>query len=138
MIAFLKSNAYNNKACHIWFHRLPRQFLPRDHGGFGHKNQKMSDYLGIAQKVRHFLILVPKTAIVSWQKWSNISMELAAPNVVLLLSADPTLFAKTALQQLHSNSFYLVEKFPLWRISVLADIRPMGYKLSCCGSIWSR
>ena len=34
----LKSNVYNNKACRIWFHRLPRQFLPRDHGGFGHKN----------------------------------------------------------------------------------------------------
>ena len=30
-----------------------------------------------------------------------------------------------------SNSFYLVKKFPLWRISILADIRPMGYKLSC-------
>ena len=34
----LKPNAYNNKARHIWFHRLPRQFLPRDHGSFGHKN----------------------------------------------------------------------------------------------------
>ena len=42
--------------------------MPRDHGGFGHKNQKMSDFLGIAQKVRHFLILVPKTAIVSWHQ----------------------------------------------------------------------
>ena len=28
--------------------------MPRDYGGFGHKNQKMSDILGIAQKVRHF------------------------------------------------------------------------------------
>ena len=28
-----------------------------------HKNQKMSDFLGIAQKVRHFIILVPKTAM---------------------------------------------------------------------------
>ena len=37
-LQFLKSNAYNNKASRIWFHRLPRQFLPRDHGGFGHKN----------------------------------------------------------------------------------------------------
>ena len=24
------------------------------------------------------------------------------------------------------------------RISILADIIPMGYKLSCCGSLWSR
>ena len=82
----LKPNARNNKARRIKFHRYVRQFLPRDHGGFGHKNQKMSDFLGIAQKVRYFLILVPKTAIVSWQKWSNISMELAPPNVVLLLT----------------------------------------------------
>ena len=44
-------NACNNKACRIKFHRYVRQFLPRDHGGFGHKNQKMSDFLGIAQKV---------------------------------------------------------------------------------------
>ena len=29
---------YNNEARRIWFHRLPRQFLPREHGGFGHKN----------------------------------------------------------------------------------------------------
>jgi hypothetical protein len=58
--------------------------LPRDHGGFGHKNQKMSDFLGIAQKVRHFLILVPKTAMISWQKLANISMELAALNVVVI------------------------------------------------------
>ena len=36
--ALLKSNAYKSKASHIWFHRLPRQFLPRDHGGSGHKN----------------------------------------------------------------------------------------------------
>ena len=82
----LKPNACNNKARRIKFHRYVCQFLPRDHGGFGHKNQKMSDFLGIAQKVRHFLILVPKTAIVSWQKLSNISMELAAPNMVLLLT----------------------------------------------------
>ena len=80
----LKPNACNNKARRIKFHQYVRQFLPRDHGGFGHKNQKMSDFLGIAQKVRHFLILVPKTAMISWQKLANISMELAAPNVVLL------------------------------------------------------
>ena len=49
-------------------------FLPRDHGGFGHKNQKMSDFLGIA----HFLILVPKTAMISLQKLLNISMEREA------------------------------------------------------------
>ena len=24
---------------------------------------------------------------------------------------------------------------PPWRISILADFRPMGYKLSCCGSL---
>ena len=24
------------------------------------------------------------------------------------------------------------------RISILADFRPMGYKLSCSGSLWSR
>ena len=80
----LKPNACNNKARRIKFHRYVRQFLPRDHGGFGHKNQKMSDFLGIAQKVRHFLILVPKTAMISWQKLANISMELAAPNVVVI------------------------------------------------------
>ena len=45
---------------------------------------------------------------------------------------------KTSLQNLHSNSFYLVKKFPPWGISILADFRPMGYKLLCCGSIWSR
>ena len=59
----LKPNASNNKARRIKFHRYVLQFLPRDHGGFGHKNQKMSDFLGIAQKVRHFIILVPKTAM---------------------------------------------------------------------------
>jgi hypothetical protein len=58
---------YNNKARPIWFHQLSRQFLQRDHGG-----------LGIAQKVRHFLILVPKTAMISWQKLSGKLME---PNV---------------------------------------------------------
>ena len=47
----LKPNAYNNKARLIWFHRLPRQ-----------------KSLGIAQKVRHFLILVPKTAMIYWLK----------------------------------------------------------------------
>ena len=61
----LKPLAGNNKARRSKFHRYVGQFLPRDHGGFGHKNQKMSDILGIAQNVRHFLILVPKTAIVS-------------------------------------------------------------------------
>ena len=25
----------------------------------------------------------------------------------------------------------------MWGISILADFRPMGYKLSCCGSLWS-
>ena len=56
----LKPLAGNNKARRSKFHWYVGQFLPRDHGGFGHKNQKMSDILGIAQKVRHFLILVPK------------------------------------------------------------------------------
>ena len=32
---------------------------------------------------------------------------------------------KTPLQELHSNSFYLVKKFPPWGILILADIRPM-------------
>ena len=45
---------------------------------------------------------------------------------------------KTALHQLHSDSFYLVKKLLMCRIVILADIRPMGYKLLCCGSIWSR
>ena len=31
----------------------------------------------------------------------------------------------------------LGKKLPMWRISILADIRPIGYKLSCCGSLWS-
>ena len=82
----LKPLAGNNKARRSKFHRYVGPFLPRDHGGFWHKNQKMSDFLGIAQKVRYFIILVPKTAIVSWQKLSNISTEQAAPNVVLLLT----------------------------------------------------
>ena len=34
------------------------------------------DFLGIAQKVRHFLILVPKTAMISWQKLSGKSIFL--------------------------------------------------------------
>ena len=25
----------------------------------------------------------------------------------------------------------------MWVILIPADFRPMGYKLSCCGSIWS-
>ena len=25
----------------------------------------------------------------------------------------------------------------MWGISILADIRPMGCKLSCCGNLWS-
>ena len=49
MRSSLNHNACNNKARHIKFHRYVPQFLPRDHGGFGHKNQKMSDFLGIAQ-----------------------------------------------------------------------------------------
>ena len=32
----------------------------------------------------------------------------------------------------------LRKKFPMCRILILADIRPMGYRLSCCGSLWSR
>ena len=79
----LKPNASNNKAHRIKIHRCVCQFLPRDHGGFGHKNQKMSGFLGIAQKVRHFLILVPKTAMISGQKLSNISMELNAASFVV-------------------------------------------------------
>ena len=34
----LQSNAGNNKARRVKFHRHVRQFLPRDHGGFGQKN----------------------------------------------------------------------------------------------------
>ena len=34
----LKPNASNNKARRIKFHWYVLQFLPRDHGGFGHKN----------------------------------------------------------------------------------------------------
>ena len=26
----------------------------------------------------------------------------------------------------------------MWGISILADFRPMGYKHSCCDSLWSR
>ena len=52
--SLLKPNACNNKARCIKFHQYVRQFLPRDHGGFGHKNQKMSDFLGIAQKSQTF------------------------------------------------------------------------------------
>ena len=26
----------------------------------------------------------------------------------------------------------------MWGISILADFRPMGYKLLCCGSLWFR
>ena len=48
----LKPMAGNNKARCSNFHRYVGQFLPRDHGGFGDKNQKKSDILGIAQKVR--------------------------------------------------------------------------------------
>ena len=66
------------------FHRYVGQFLPRYHGGFGHKNQKMSDFLGIAQKVRHFLILVPKTTMISWQKLSGKSMEPNAASFVVI------------------------------------------------------
>ena len=72
----LKPNTCNNKARHIKFHQYVCQFLPRDNGGFEDKNQKMSDFLGIAQKVRHFLILVPKTAMISWQKLANIASEM--------------------------------------------------------------
>ena len=79
----LKPNACNNKARRIKLHQYVRQFLPRDHGGFRHKNQKMSDFVGIAQKVRHFLILVPKTAMISWQKLANTSMELNAVSFVV-------------------------------------------------------
>ena len=43
-----------------------------------------------------------------------------------------------ALHWVHSNSFYLVKKFPPCRILILTDIRPMGYKLSCCDSLCSR
>ena len=50
----------------------------------GTRIRKCLDFLGIAQKVRHFQILVPKTAKISWQKLANISMELAAPNVVVI------------------------------------------------------
>ena len=33
---------------------------------------------------------------------------------------------------------YLVKKFLPWRISILADFRPVGYNLPCCCSILSR
>ena len=79
----LKPNASNNKARRIKFHWYICQFLQRYHGGFGQKNQKMSDFLGIAQKVRHFLILVPKIAIISWQKLSGKSMEPNAASFVV-------------------------------------------------------
>ena len=39
---YQKLLAGNNIARRSKFHRYVRQFLPRDHGGFGHKNQKMS------------------------------------------------------------------------------------------------
>ena len=32
---------------------------------------------------------------------------------------------KTALQKLHSNTFNLVKKFPMCRILILDDVRPM-------------
>jgi hypothetical protein len=44
----------------------------------------MSDYLGIAQKVIHFLIIVPKTAMISWQKLTGKSMEPNAASFVVI------------------------------------------------------
>ena len=43
-LGLLKPNACNNKARRIELHRYLWQFLPRDRGGFGHKNQKMFDF----------------------------------------------------------------------------------------------
>ena len=44
----------------------------------------LSDFLGIAQKVRHFLIFVPKIAMISWQKLSGKSMEPKAASFVVI------------------------------------------------------
>ena len=45
---------------------------------------------------------------------------------------------KRGLQWLHSNSMYFVKKLPMWWIFDLANMKPIGYRLSCCGSLWSR
>ena len=73
--------------------------------------------------------------------WSKISKNWNPPRWVPLHRFFKNwllLFINTALQSLHSDSFYLVKKFPPWGISILGDFRPTGYNLSGCGSIWSK
>jgi hypothetical protein len=36
------------------------------------------------------------------------------------------------------KQYLLSKKLLTWGISILDDIRPMVYKLSCCGSLWAR
>ena len=43
--------------------------------------------------------------------------------------------AEIVLQQVHSNSFYLLKKNPMWVILIFVDINPMVYRFSCCGSL---
>ena len=48
----------------------------------------MSEFLGIAQKVRHFLILVPKTVMISWQKFSNGTVLIGNESTLLIANQD--------------------------------------------------
>ena len=68
---------------------------------------------------------------------SKISKNWNPPQLVLLWRFFKNWFLLIQ-KQLYNNYIQAqVKKFPMWRILFLADIRPMGYKLSCCGSICS-
>ena len=43
---------------------------------------------------------------------------------------------KIALQYVHSNSFYYIKKELRRGILIFADFDPIGYALSCCGSLY--
>ena len=60
---------------------------------------------------------------------TSTAIGLKSPRITYYLE-----FLKTQ-HWVHSNSFYLVKMFLPCRILILADIRFMGYKLSCCDSL---
>ena len=54
----------------------------------------------------------------------------------------PAINARIEIPHIGSQYIDLFDKSMYWDpmcgISILADFRPMGYKLSCCDSLWSR
>ena len=106
-----------------------------------HKDQMRTKYFWchLTQCPRTDLnkISLPRTKTATIWKliphWSKISKNWNPPKWVPL-----NRFFKNWFLLMLYNNYIQTHVEPGWRISILADIRSIGYKLSCSSSLWSR